>query len=256
MGWGILKRRIIPVELLLNGRLVKSSCFSAHRDVGDPVQSSKIYSDQDADELLLLNIGQGPESFKQFAHILGDIAKCCFVPLTAGGGIRSIADACILFEAGADKISLCSAAFSNTSLLLDLAKRFGTQSLVVCVDVQRLADGALRLYSERNNHEESIDLVTHLKRIFDAGAGEILIQSIDRDGMMQGYDVKLIKQVVELTSLPVIALGGAGQVIHLKEAFDAGASAAACGSLFNFGDNNPLRAKALLKNYGVPLKRS
>lgn len=251
----MLKRRIIPVELLLNGRLVKSTRFAAHRDVGDPVQSSRVYSDQDADEILLLNIGEGASSFDQLVNILGEVAKCCFVPLTAGGGIRSVGDACRLFEVGADKVSLCTAAFSDTALLRDLAMRFGSQAVVVCVDVRRQPDGSLSLHSERGSRDEAVDLATHLQRIADAGAGEVLIQSIDQDGVMKGYDSELVRQVTGLTVLPVIALGGAGQIIHLKDAFDAGAEAAACGSLFNFGDNNPLRAKALLKNYGVPLKR-
>jgi len=251
----MLKRRIIPVELLLNGRLVKSTRFAAHRDVGDPVQSSKVYSDQDADELLLLNIGEGAGSFDQLVHFLGEVAKSCFVPLTAGGGIRSVDDACRLFDAGADKVSLCTAAFANTALLRELATRFGSQAVVVCIDVRRQSDGSLSLYSGRGGCAESIDLENHLRRITEAGAGEVLIQSIDQDGMMTGYDSELVRQVVNLTALPVIALGGAGQIIHLKDAFEAGAEGAACGSLFNFGDNNPLRAKALLKNYGVPLKK-
>jgi cyclase len=251
----MLKRRIIPVELLLNGRLVKSTRFSAHRDVGDPVQSSKVYSDQDADELLLLNIGDGARSFEQLVNVLREVAKCCFVPLTAGGGIRSRDDACRLFAAGADKVSLCTAAFSDTALLRDLAMRFGSQAVVVCIDVRRQPDGSLSLHSERGGRTEAIDLATHLQRIAEAGAGEVLIQSIDQDGVMTGYDGELVRKVAQLTALPVIALGGAGQIVHLKDVFDSGAEAAACGSLFNFGDNNPLRAKSLLKNYGVPLKR-
>lgn len=251
----MLKRRIIPVELLLNGRLVKSTRFEAHRDVGDPVQSSKVYSDQDADELLLLNIGNGADSFDQLIQCLREVAKCCFVPLSAGGGIRNLEDACRLFQAGADKVSICSAAFDNTMLLRDIVSRFGSQAVVVCIDVRRQAGGIIGLFSERGSRAESTDLVSHLRRITEAGAGEVLLQSIDQDGAMVGYDTELVQQVSSLTTLPVIALGGAGQIVHLKDAFDAGAEAAACGSLFNFGDNNPLRAKALLKNYGVPLKK-
>jgi cyclase len=160
-----------------------------------------------------------------------------------------------LFEAGADKVSLCTAAFSNTALLRELATRFGSQAIVVCIDVRRQPDGSLSLYSGRGSRAEPSDLTTHLQRIAGAGAGEVLIQSIDQDGVMAGYDLELVRQVAAMTALPVIALGGVGQIVHLKDAFDAGAEAAACGSLFNFGDNNPLRAKALLKNYGVPLKR-
>ena len=251
----MLKRRIIPVELLANGRLVKSVGFGAYRDVGDPVKSSKVYSDQDADELLILNVVRGPDAVSLLAAQLRRIARECFVPITAGGGIRSIEDATLLFEAGADKVSVCTAAFHDLPLLEQIATRYGSQALVVCIDVRRLADGTLVLMSDCGTQAQAEDLGAHLRKVADAGAGEILIQSIGRDGTMVGYDLPLIHQVCVTTALPVIALGGAGQIIHLKDAFDQGAEAAACGSLFNFGDNNPLRAKALLKNYDVPLKK-
>lgn len=251
----MLKRRIIPVELLAHGRLVKSVAFGAYRDVGDPVKSSKVYSDQDADELLILNVVRGPDAVSQLAAQLRRIARECFVPITAGGGIRSIEDATLLFEAGADKVSVCTAAFDNLPLLSQIATRYGSQALVVCVDVLHQADGSPGLMSDCGTQRQVIDLHTHLRRVADAGAGEVLIQSIDRDGAMAGYDLPLIQRVCSATVLPVIALGGAGQIVHLKDAFEQGAEAAACGSLFNFGDNNPLRAKALLKNYDVPLKK-
>jgi cyclase len=255
LGRRVLKRRIIPVELLAHGRLVKSVAFGAYRDVGDPVKSSKVYSDQDADELLILNVIRSPDAVSLLAAQLRRIARECFVPITAGGGIRSIEDATQLFEAGADKVSVCSAAFDNLSLLEQIATRYGSQALVVCVDVLHQPDGSPGLMSNCGTLRQDIDLDTHLRRVAEAGAGEILIQSIDRDGAMTGYDLQLIERVCRATALPVIALGGAGQIVHLKNAFEQGAEAAACGSLFNFGDNNPLRAKALLKNYDVPLKK-
>lgn len=251
----MLKRRIIPVELLAHGRLVKSVAFGAYRDVGDPVKSSKVYSDQDADELLILNVVRSPHAVSLLAAQLRRIARECFVPITAGGGIRSIEDATQLFEAGADKVSVCTAAFDNLPLLEQIATRYGSQALVVCVDVRRMADGSAGLMSDCGTQRQAIDLDAHLRRVAEAGAGEVLIQSIDRDGAMTGYDLPLIQRVCRATALPVIALGGAGQIVHLKDAFEQGAEAAACGSLFNFGDNNPLRAKALLKNYDVPLKK-
>jgi len=251
----VLKRRIIPVELLAHGRLVKSVAFGAYRDVGDPVKSSKVYSDQDADELLILNVVRGLDAVSLLAAQLRRIARECFVPITAGGGIRSIDDATQLFEAGADKVSVCTAAFDNLPLLEQIATRYGSQALVVCVDVCHLPDGSPGLMSDCGTQRQAVDLDAHLRRVAEAGAGEVLIQSIDRDGAMTGYDLALIQRVCRATALPVIALGGAGQIVHLKDAFEQGAEAAACGSLFNFGDNNPLRAKALLKNYDVPLKK-
>lgn len=251
----MLKRRIIPVELLANGRLVKSTRFGNYRDVGDPVKSSRVYSDQDADELLLLNIVPSPDAVALLAEQLRRIARECFVPLTAGGGIRSLQDAALLFEAGADKVSVCTAAFEQPRLLREIASRYGSQALVVCIDVGPAAGGQPLLMRDGGRNATSAGLEEHLARVEEAGAGEILVQSIERDGTMSGYDLALISRVVRATSLPVMALGGAGQIIHLKDAFSAGAEAAACGSLFNFGDNNPLRAKALLKNHNVPLKK-
>ena len=251
----MLKRRVIPVELLRNGRLVKSVRFADYRDVGDPVKSSKVYSDQDADELLILNIVPSHDAVVLLAQQLQAIARACFVPITAGGGIRDLEDARLLLQSGADKVSVCSAAFTDTGLLNDIAAQFGSQALVVCVDVVRGADNGLTLMSGGGRQAQAVALEDHLAAVAAAGAGEILIQSVDRDGCMQGYDTDLIARVTRATRLPVIALGGAGQIIHLKDAFDQSAEAAACGSLFNFGDNNPLRAKALLKNHDVPLKK-
>jgi imidazole glycerol-phosphate synthase subunit HisF len=250
----MLKRRIIPVQLILNGRLVKSVQFEKPRDVGDPVKSSKVYSDQDADELFLLNIGGEGQAFDQLVNALGKIARSCYVPLTVGGGIRSIDDARRLFDVGCDKVSLCSQAFGNPALIEQIAKSYGSQAVVVCVDVVKSGDG-YELRSSCGKKSEMASLEDHLASVENHGAGEIVIQSIDRDGTMTGYDKELIALTCSKTQLPVIALGGAGLVTHLHEALQAGASAVACGSYFNFGDNNPLRAKAALKNYGVPLKR-
>jgi cyclase len=252
----VLKRRIIPVELLSRGRLVKSVGFAEHRDVGDPVKSSKVYSDQDADELIILNIERGPQAVQDLAAQLRRIARECFVPITAGGGIRTVEDAALLFDAGADKVSVCSAAFTEDALLQGIASRWGSQALVVCADVREPAPGDYRLCADGATRACDVRLEDHLQRAVRNGAGEIVVQSVDRDGRMQGYDAALVARCVSAVPVPVIALGGAGQIIHLKEAFDQGAQAAACGSLFNFGDNNPLRAKALLKNYNVPLKKT
>jgi cyclase len=252
----VLKRRIIPVELLSRSRLVKSVGFAQHRDVGDPVKSSKVYSDQDADELIILNIERGPQAVPDLATQLRRIARECFVPISAGGGIRTVDDAAQLFDAGADKVCVCSAAFNNEALLQGIASRWGSQALVVCVDVREAGPGEYRLYSDGGTQLQALELEGHLQRAVRCGAGEIIVQSVDRDGCMGGYDAALVARCVAAVPVPVIALGGAGQIMHLKEAFDQGAQAAACGSLFNFGDNNPLRAKALLKNYNVPLKKT
>lgn len=250
----MLKRRIIPIELLDTGRLVKTVGFGSPRDVGDPVKSSKVYSDQDADELVLLNICRENRCITPLVGAVTRIAEHCFVPLTVGGGISCTQDAGLLFAAGADKVLINSAAYATPELISDIAAIFGSQAVVVGIDV-RAESGLLALYSDCGRCREGESLEVHIAKIVQAGAGEIMIQSIDNDGKMNGYDLDLLGAVVSLSSLPIIMAGGAGDFMHLKQAFDAGSDAAACGSLFNFGDNNPWRAKAFLKNYGIPLKR-
>lgn len=249
----MLKRRIIPIQLLSKGRLVKTSCFSAPLDVGDPVQSSKVYSDQDADELLLLQIGMEMRSVASLVDVVVSIAEKCFVPLTVGGGIVCLEDAVQLISSGADKIVLNSIAYEDYSIITSIAERFGSQAVVVGIDVRK-QDEEYVLFSHCGTRKTNISLELHIASIVQSGAGELIIQSIDRDGMRGGYDIELLKRVVDTCPLPIIGAAGAGNFMHLKEAFDVGIDATACGSLFNFGDNSPLRAKAFLKNYGVPLK--
>lgn len=250
----MLKKRIIPIQLISNHRLVKTVKFSTPRDVGDPVMSSKVYSDQDADELILLNIDRGKNSFDSFVSTVEKIAKECFVPLSVGGGIKSLSHVRQLFSAGADKVIINSITFDNPQLIADISALAGTQAVVVGIDV-KLINEKYVLHSDGSKLAQSIPLSDHILRVIELGAGEIMIQSIDNDGLMQGYDIKMIKNVVGQSSVPVIVAGGAGSFVHLNEAFEAQVNAVACGSLFNFGDNNPLRAKAFLSNLGVPMKR-
>jgi imidazole glycerol-phosphate synthase subunit HisF len=254
MGRHVLKRRIIPIELLDRGRLIKTVGFGSWRDVGDPVKSSQVYSDQDADELVLLNVSREDRGVASLVDVVGRVARTCFVPFTVGGGIRSLEDAGRLFAAGADKVLVNSGAYGNTALVSEIAGRYGRQAVVIGIDA-RSVKGTYQLLSDCGRRAEEVSLPDHVVTVIGAGAGEIMIQSVDRDGLMAGYDLDLIRFVVSLSTIPVIAAGGAGNFMHLKLAFDEGVDAAACGSLFNFGDNNPLRAKAFLKNYSIPLKR-
>jgi cyclase len=250
----MLKRRIIPVELLDSGRLVKTVNFDAARDVGDPVKSSKVYSDQDADELMFMQINRAGRDIESLAEIVSEVAAHCFVPLTAGGGIRNIEHARVLFEAGADKVLVNSAAYDNPALITEISDRYGRQAVVVGIDARK-EEAGYALYSDCGRKREIPGLFEHISTVIDAGAGELMAQAIHCDGVMKGYDLDFLKLVIDASTIPVIACAGAGNFIHLKEAIDLGADAVACGSLFNFGDNNPLRAKAFLKNYGIPLKR-
>lgn len=249
----MLKRRIIPIELILDGRLVKTINFDSARDVGDPIKSSKVYSDQDADELILIQIDRDFRSIEKLAQIVTKVADQCFVPLTVGGGINNIKDAQKLFEVGADKVVINSASYRDKKLIHQISKHFGSQAIVVSIDL-RVEANKYSLYSECGRRRENIQLGDHISQVIEAGAGELMVQVIDRDGAMSGYDLNLIKMLLAHSKVPIIAGSGAGTFLHLREAFDLGVDAVACGSLFNFGDNNPLRAKAFLKNHNIPLK--
>ena len=256
LGWELLKKRIIPVQLLLNDRLVKTRQFGSHRDVGDPVASSKVYNAQNADELVFLNINRGSRDIEPLLSVLERVSAVSFMPLALGGGITTFDAARRLIRSGADKVVLNSAVYGDRSLISRVVDSFGSQAVIVSVDV-RLDEASDRyeLYSNCGRVAESVTLAEHLEQVTAAGAGEILINSIDRDGTMTGYDIPLLKQVSGAVRVPVIGCGGAGHYNHLKDAFLAtGVSALACGSLFNFTDSNPIRAKAFLTNYGLAFK--
>ena len=253
-GKEMLKKRIIPIELYDCGRLIKTKNFMHPRDVGNPAKSSQVYSDQDADELILLNIARDRSFPAQFVQIVSQIAKNCYVPLTVGGSIQTKIQALSLFEAGADKIVVNSQAYENPGLITEIARDLGKQAIIVGIDVKKNSSNVYSCLSDCSRRMENISLINHVQRVIEAGAGELIIQSIDNDGMMNGYDLELLSFLIERSSVPIIIAGGAGNFMDLLKAFQIGASGAACGSLFNFGDNNPLRAKAFLKNYNIPLK--
>ncbi len=250
----MLKRRIIPVLLLLNGRLVKSINFGGGRDVGDPVKSAAVYNSQYADELIFLNIARDDTSVKPLAELLHRVSEVCFMPLSVGGGIRSFEDAAFLIQNGADKVVINSAAYSHLDLISRVADRFGKQAVVIGVDAKR-HDGGYQAVSHGATRVAAVSIEDHLHACETAGAGEFLIQSVDQDGTMEGFDLPLLKLACSVATVPVIGCGGSGQYNHLKEAFlETDVSALACGSLFNFSDSNPMRAKAFLSNYGLQFK--
>lgn len=252
----MLKKRIIPVQLLINNRLVKTIKFGNYRDVGNPVMSSKIYSACDADELIFLNINRDYRTVEQLLTLIEKVSEVCFMPLSLGGGIKTLKDAELLLKNGADKIVVNSASYRDRTIISQIADRFGTQAVIVSIDTKlNESTKEYQLYSNCGRQLEDISLEQHVKESIEKGAGEIFINSIDRDGTMTGYDIDLIEKVFEYSSVPVIACGGAGNFGHMKDVFlQTGVSALACGSLFNFGDNNPIRAKAFLSNYGLPFK--
>lgn len=252
----MLKKRIIPVQLLLGGRLVKTVKFDSWRDVGDPVKSSGVYNSQYADELVFLNIARENRTIGDLRSVIERVSEVSFMPMAMGGGIHSAQDAAELIRTGADKVVINSAAYRDRSLITATADTFGAQAVILSIDARwDAAADRYQLYSDCGRMREDISLTDHIGRCIDAGAGEVMIQSIDRDGTMAGYDIELIRQARAVATIPVIAAGGSGNYDHLKDVFlETDVSAVACGSLFNFSDSNPIRAKAFLTNYGLSFK--
>lgn len=251
----MLKKRIIPLMLLLDERLVKTTQFDSWRDVGDPVKSASVYNSQYTDELVLLNIAREQRTIEQLAELIPEIAKVSFMPLSVGGGINSLADAAYLINQGADKVIINSAAYHSPALISEIANQFGRQAVIISLDVKTQNDHFV-LYSHCGQQEESVSLEQHIESCQQAGAGEFMIQSIDHDGMMAGFNIPLFAQVMALSKVPVIGCSGSGHYQHLKQAFvETGVSGLGCGSLFNFSDSNPIRAKSYLSNYDLPFKQ-
>jgi imidazole glycerol-phosphate synthase subunit HisF len=250
----VLKKRLIPVLLLKNGRMVKGRQFRDYRDTGDPISASRIYNAQKADELMFLDIDASRDGRSALLQVVQKVSEECFMPFTVGGGVRTIDDIRDLLHAGADKVLINTSAATNPAFVEQAANIFGCQCIVSGVDVRK-ENGRYRVYTHCGSRRTDLDLCQHIQRLEAMGTGEILINSIDNDGMMKGYDGDLLKMVVSITKRPVIACGGAGNFQHLFDAFYLyGVHAVACASLFHFGDNNPIRARSFLKNKGIPVK--
>ncbi len=250
----MLKTRLIPVLLLRRGRMVKGVSFADYRDTGNPVSASRVYNSQLVDELVFLDIDATSENRETNMDVIAAVSKECFMPLTIGGGIRSVEGVRRLLENGADKVVITTAALDNPTLIRDAAAEFGNQCIVVGIDV-RCVNGTYVVFSHSGSLQRDISLERHLEVSQEMGAGEFFINSIDQDGRMNGYDLALIRFVMERVSIPVIACGGAGNFMHLVEAVKGtGVNALAMASIFHFGDNNPIRARFFLKNYGVKVK--
>jgi len=250
----MLKKRVIPVLLLRDGRMVKGKQFSDFRDTGDPRSAARIYNAQYADELVFLDIQASTESRGALLDIVQVAASECFMPLTVGGGVSQIEDVRALLRAGADKVVITTAAVHNPALIREAAETFGSQCVVAGIDYRGAGDDArafIKCGSEATGHHP-VDLACELAAL---GAGEIMLNSIDRDGMMSGYDLETAARVADAVHIPVIVCGGAGNFAHLAEAFTTTSVAAtACASVFHFGDNNPIRARSYLRNLGIPLR--
>ena len=249
----MLARRIIPCLDVAGGRVVKGVHFETLRDAGDPVEQAARYDAEGADELVFLDISASPEARRTTLEMVSRVAESIFIPFTVGGGIRSVADAGAALRAGADKITVNTAAVRDSSLVSRLAASFGSQCVVAAVDVKRVA-GRLTVMVNGGRETTGLEGVEWSRRLEELGAGEILLTSMDKDGTGTGYDLPLIHAVSQAVSIPVIASGGAGNLIHLAEALEAGAHGVLAATIFHFQDTSLPRARAYLRERGYPVR--
>ena len=251
----MLKRRIIPKLLLKDGRNVKGVKFVKLRDTGHPVTNARIYDAQGADELVFLDITASKDNRTILFDIIASAAEEVFMPFCVGGGVRTVDDVRELLRAGADKVSINSAAVETPELITRGAERFGVQCMVVSIDYQTNADGKPEVFTHGGTVATGLDPIEHAVEMAKRGAGELLVTSIDRDGTMEGYDVEVLKRIVDRVKIPVIASGGAGTLQHLADAMkQADVSAVAVGSLFHFTDQSPIKARSFMKVAGIPVR--
>jgi len=239
------RNRIIPCLLLKDKALVKTVQFYKPRYIGDPLNAVKIFNDKGADELLLIDIAVSKEKRTINFDLLSKIASQSFMPLSYGGGIHNIKDMKKIFSIGFEKTSINSSALSDPNIITKASETFGSQSIVVSIDVKKDIFGRYYVYNHVAKKNISLDPLEYAKKVEKLGAGEVLLNSVDNDGLMKGYDLELIRKISSSLSIPVIALGGAGTQEDLKKAVQAGASAASAGSLFMFYGPN----RAVLINY-------
>jgi len=233
----MITKRIIPCLDVRDGRVVKGVNFEGLRDVSSPVELGKFYSDAGADELVFYDITASSDGRKLFTEILTEVAKNVFIPLTVGGGINTVADFDRVLKCGADKVSVNSGAIKNRSLIGEAAKKYGDQCVVISCDVKRVG-GEFRVFAKGGREDTGIEALSWIKHCVDEGAGEVVVNSIDTDGVKGGFDIELLKKVCSLVDVPVIASGGAGNIQHFVDLFheipdiDAGLAA----SIFHFGE--------------------
>jgi cyclase len=249
----MLARRIIPCLDVAGGRVVKGVHFTSLRDAGDPVEQATRYDAEGADELVFLDISASHEARETTLEMVGRVAESIFIPFTVGGGIRSVADAGAALRAGADKISVNTAAVRDPSVVSRLADSFGTQCIVAAVDVKRI-EGRLAVMVNGGREQTPLEAIEWIRRLEVLGAGEILLTSMDRDGTGLGYDLPLLSAASAAVSIPVIASGGAGRLEHLAEAFEAGGHGVLAATIFHFQGSTLPEARAYLAGRGYPVR--
>ena len=250
----MLKNRIIPCLDVKNGRVVKGINFVDLKDAGDPVEQAKIYSDSGADEICFLDITASNENRDTIYEVVEKTSKKCFVPLTVGGGVRSIEDINKLLNCGADKVSINTAAVQNPKVVLESSKKFGSQCIVVAIDAKKNGKN-WEIFTHGGRNSTGIDAIVYAKKMEECGAGELLVTSMDRDGTQVGYDIELMSKISSKVNIPVIASGGVGNLDHLAEGIKLGkASAVLAASIFHYGKYSIKEAKEYLDLKGIPVR--
>ena len=248
-------KRIIPCLDIKDGRVVKGINFVNLIDAGDPAEQAKIYNDNGADEICFLDIAASHENRNILLEVVKKTSEKCFVPLTVGGGVRTIEDINKLLKAGADKVSINTAAVTNNNLIKEAAEKFGSQCIVVAIDAKKISNDKWEVFTHGGRNPTGQDVIEFVAKMESLGAGEILLTSMDRDGTKQGYDLDLTKRVSTLVKVPVIASGGVGNLEHLYQGVKIGeASAVLAASIFHFGEYTILEAKQYLDSKGITVR--
>jgi cyclase len=251
----MLKVRVIPCLDVKDGRVVKGVRFEGLRDAGDPVEAAKAYDAAGADELCFLDITASHEKRGTLLDVVARTAENCFMPVTVGGGVRTVEDVRALMLAGADKVSINTAAVHDRSVVARAADKFGAQAIVVAIDAKRVPDGRWEIFTHGGRNPTGLDAIDYAREVAHLGAGEILLTSMDRDGTKDGYDIELTRAIVEAVSVPVVASGGVGNLDHLVDgAKRGGASAVLAASIFHFGTHTIRDAKEHMAARGVPVR--
>ena len=252
----MITKRIIPCLDVRDGRVVKGTNFLGLRDVSSPVELAKYYSENGADELVFYDITASFEGRKLFTDILLEVASKIFIPLTVGGGINTVDDFDRVLKCGADKVSVNSGAIKNPALVYEAAKKYGSQCVVLSADIKRV-DGVFRVFSKGGRENTGMEAIEWVKRCVDNGAGEVVVNSIDTDGVKGGFDIELLSAVCSAVNVPVIASGGAGKIEHFTELFEKipDIDAALAASVFHFGEIKIEDLKNVLDKNGITVRK-
>lgn len=251
----MLKTRIIPCLDVKDGRVVKGVNFVDLIDAGDPVEQAKVYDQQGADELCFLDITASSDNRDTLYDVVASVAEQCFMPLTVGGGVRAIEDIRKLLLAGADKVSINTAAVYNPEFVKEASEKFGAQCIVVAIDAKTVAPNTYEIFTHGGRKPTGINAVEWAKRMVEYGAGEILLTSMDRDGTKQGFDLPMTRAIADAVSVPVIASGGVGELSHFVDGVQQGhASALLAASVFHFGKFSVTQVKHAMNDAGIPVR--